>query len=153
MCSDNWRGRSRKTWYQSHFCVTTSNKFRVVFDCSAKFKGVCVNDFLYKGPSMRNSLVGVLIQFRTYLCALISDIRKLYYQCVVEESQQDFMHFLWYKDNDFAQPIVKNKMTCLSFGLIPAQSASLNCLQKTLFENVMFIVKKFLCWRRIIQFP
>ena len=82
-----------KIWYQSHFCVTTSNKFHVVFDCSAKFKGVCVNDFLYKGPSMRNSLVGVLIRFRTYLCALISDIRKLYYQCVVEESQQDFMCF------------------------------------------------------------
>ena len=64
-----------KIWYQSHFCVTTSNKFRVVFDCSAKFQGVCVNDFLYKGPTMRNSLVGVLMRFRIYLCALISDIR------------------------------------------------------------------------------
>ena len=68
-----------KIWYQSHFCVTTSNKFHVpvVFDCSAKFKGVCVNDFLYKGPSMRNSLVGVLFRFRTYLCALISDIKNV----------------------------------------------------------------------------
>ena len=65
-----------KIWYQSHFCVTTSNKFRVVFDCSTKFKGVCVNDFLYKGPSMQNTFVGVLIRFRTYLCALISDIQN-----------------------------------------------------------------------------
>ena len=55
-----------------------------------KFQGVCVNDFLYKGPTMRNSLVGVLMHFRTYLCALISDIRKLYYQCEVKKDQQDF---------------------------------------------------------------
>ena len=116
--------------------LTTSNKFRLVFDCSAKFKGVCVNDFLYKGPGIRNSLVGVLIRFRTYLCAFIFDIKKLYYQCVVEESQQDFMRFLWNKNNDFAQPIVKNKMTRLSFGLLPAQSAALYCLEQTLFDNV-----------------
>ena len=101
--------RHGKIWYQTHFCVTTSKKFRVVFDCSVKFKGVCVNDFLYKGPSMQNSLVGVLIRFRTYMCTIISDIKKLYYQCVVEESQQDFMRFLWYKGNDFSQPIVKIK--------------------------------------------
>ena len=85
--------RYGKIWYQSYFCVNASKKFRVVFDCSAKFKGVCINDFLYKGPSMQNILVGVLIRFRTYMCALISDIRKLYYQRVVEKSQQDFLRF------------------------------------------------------------
>ena len=37
--------RYGKIWYQSHFCVNSSKKFRVVFDCSTKFKGVCVNDF------------------------------------------------------------------------------------------------------------
>ena len=52
-----------KVWYQSHFCVNTSKMFRVVFDCSAKFQGVSVNDFLYKGPGIRNSLVGVLTAF------------------------------------------------------------------------------------------
>ena len=28
---------SGNEWYQSHFCVNTSKKFRVVFDCSARF--------------------------------------------------------------------------------------------------------------------
>ena len=73
---------------------------------------------------MRNSLVGVLMRFRTYLCALISDIRKLYYQCEVQKNQQDFLRFLWYQDNDFNKPIVKSKMTRLSFGLLLAQSDS-----------------------------
>ena len=67
-----------KIWYQSHFFVSCRKKFRVVFDFSTKFKGVCINNFLYKGPSMRNSLVGVLTRFHTYMHALISDIRKLY---------------------------------------------------------------------------
>ena len=49
--------RPGKIWYQSHFCVSTSNKFRVVFDCAARFRGVNLNDFMYKGPGMRNNLV------------------------------------------------------------------------------------------------
>ena len=101
--------RYGKIWYISHFCVTTSNKFRVVFDCSAKFQGVCVNDFLYKGANMRNNLIGVLTGFRTYMCALISDIRKLYYQCVVKNKHQHLLRFLWYEDNDNENPIKKIK--------------------------------------------
>ena len=84
---------------------------------------------------MRNSLVGVLTRFRTYVRALISDIRKLYYQCVVKKSDQDFLRFLWYKDNDFSKPIVINKMTRLSFGLLPAQSTALYCLEKMILDN------------------
>ena len=51
---------SGKMWYQSHFCINASKKFRVLFDCTARFKGVSVNDFLFKGLLMHNSLVGVL---------------------------------------------------------------------------------------------
>ena len=39
-----------KMWYQSHFCINTSKKFRVVFDCSAKQQGVSVNSFLLIRP-------------------------------------------------------------------------------------------------------
>lgn len=40
------------------------NKIRVVFDCSAQFKGLSLNSMLYKGPDLTNSLVGVLTRFR-----------------------------------------------------------------------------------------
>ena len=105
----------------------------MVFDCSAKYENVSVNDYLYKGHGMRNSLVGVLTTFCVYLYALISDICKLYYQCVVRE--EDFLHFLWYKNNDPSLPIIPQKLTRLSFGLLPAQSASLYCLEKALFDD------------------
>ena len=84
---------------------------------------------------MRNSLVGVLTRFRIFKHDLISDIKKLYYQCVVKSSDQEFLRFFWYKDNDINQPIVEYKMTRLSFGLLPAQSASLYCLDHAIQDN------------------
>ena len=84
---------------------------------------------------MRNSLVGVLTRFRLYKYALISDIRKLYYQCLVDKNDQDFLRFLWYKNNDPSQPIVPCRMMRLSFGLLCVQSAALFCLEKALKDN------------------
>ena len=50
---------------------------------------------------------------------------------------KDFLRFLWYEGNDFTKAIIKNKMTRLSFGLLPAQSAALYCLEQTIFDNPM----------------
>ena len=47
-----------KTWYLLHH--STVNKFRVVFDCPAKFKGLSINEKLLQGPDLNNNLTGVL---------------------------------------------------------------------------------------------
>ena len=118
-----------KTCYHSHFCIKTSKKFCVVFDCTARHLNVNLNDFLYKGPVVQNSLIGVLTHFRFYLHALISAINKLYYQCVVDENDQYFLRFLWFQDNDPSKPVVHCRMTRLSFGLLFVRSAVLYCLE------------------------
>ena len=43
-------------WYIPHHGVyhPKKNKIRVVFDCSAKFKGTCLNDHLLSGPDLTN---------------------------------------------------------------------------------------------------
>ena len=51
------KGRTSNTWYQAHFNVNTSGKFRVVFDCAARYKNKNLNDFSVSGRCMRNSLV------------------------------------------------------------------------------------------------
>ena len=38
-------------------------KIRVVFDCSAQYAGISLNQKLLQGPDLTNSLVGVLCRF------------------------------------------------------------------------------------------
>ena len=45
------------------------------------------------------------------------------------------MRFLWYKDNDFNKPIIEHKMPRLSFGLLPAQSDSMYCLDQAILDD------------------
>jgi len=54
-------------WYLPHHGIyhpRKPDKLRVVFDCSAKFHGVSLNDTLLTGPDLINPLVGVLCRFR-----------------------------------------------------------------------------------------
>ena len=53
----------------------------------------------------------------------------------MRKEDQDFLRFRWYKNNDSWLEIVPQKVTRLSFSLLPAQSAALYCLEKTLFDN------------------
>ena len=59
------------------------------------------------------------------------------------------------KNNDFSMPLIANKMTRLNFGLFPAQSAALFCLEQALLDNeinasqltIITALKSFLCGR------
>ena len=69
-------------WCRPHHAVLhpkKPDKLRVVFDCAAKFKGVCLNDVLMPGPCLTNELVGVLIRFRMERVALTGDIRSMFH--------------------------------------------------------------------------
>ena len=59
----------------------------------------------------------------------------MFYQCVDDPEDQDFLHFLWFKGNDPTDPIVPCCMTCLSSGLGCAQSTAMFCLESTLLVN------------------
>lgn len=56
------------------------NKLRVVFDGSAKFNGMSLNNTLLTGPDLIKSLVGVLCRFRREEVAVICDVEKMFHQ-------------------------------------------------------------------------
>ena len=61
--------QAKRVWYLPHHGVVTSkkpDKLRVVFNCSAKFKGESLNEKCLQGPDLNNNLVSVLLNFRVH---------------------------------------------------------------------------------------
>ena len=54
--------------------VNKPRKVRVVFNAGAKFQSTSLNENLFKGPDLWNSLIIVLIRFRKEEFALCGDI-------------------------------------------------------------------------------
>lgn len=68
---------NQQVWYIPHHGVyhpKKPNKIRVVFDCSAQFKGESLNKHLLQGPDMTNNLTGVLCRFRKEPVAFMCDV-------------------------------------------------------------------------------
>ena len=102
-----------KIWYLSHFGVYHPRKpdqIRVVFDSSAEFQGVSLNEELPLGPDLMNSLSGVLIHFRQENVTTMCDIEQMFHSFHVAPEHQNFLHFPWFKDNNQSKEIIKNKM-------------------------------------------
>ena len=91
--------RSKMTWYLPHHPVVNANKpnkCRVVYDAAAKFDGTSLNDQLYQGPDLANSLTRVLIRFREEEIAITADLEAMFHQVKVLPRDADALRFLWW---------------------------------------------------------
>ena len=87
----------QEVWYLPSFGVYHPKKpeqIRVVFDSSAAYQGVSLNDVLLRGPDMNNTLIGVLMRFRRELVAITADVQHMFHCFVVKEDHRDFLRFL-----------------------------------------------------------
>ena len=55
------------------------SRIRVVFDCSAVYKGTSLNKNLLQGLDLMNSLMGVLCRFRLETVALTCDAKRMFH--------------------------------------------------------------------------
>lgn len=99
---------SNKVNYLTHHPVRNPkkpDKVRRVYNAAAKFDGKSLNDFIYTGPDLLNSLFGVLLRFRQGKIALCSDIKDMFLQMRVTEEDLPALRFL-YRDSDDKEPDV-----------------------------------------------
>ena len=86
-------------WYLPHFPVLRpdkpTTKTRIVFDASAKFSDVSLNDIVLQGPKLQQDLFAVLLRFRRNPVALICDIQEMYLQIKLRPEDQPYHRFLW----------------------------------------------------------
>lgn len=120
--------RDKENWYLPIFGVyhpQKPGKIRVVFDSSAQFDGVCLNEVLLSGPDLNNTLLGVLLRFRKEPVAVTADIEQMFYCFVVQEDHRDYLRFLWYKDNDLGKDVVDYRMRVHVFGNSPSPAVAI----------------------------
>ena len=118
-------------WYIPHhgvFHPQKPGKLRVVFDCSASFKGESLNKQLLKGPDLNSNLAGLLCRFRKDRVAVTCDIQKMYHQFRVHDKDRKYLRFLWYKEN--STDITDYQMNVHLFGATSSPSCAIYGLRK-----------------------
>ena len=127
-----------KTWYLPHHAVfhpAKPGKVRVVFDCSAKYRGSSLNDHLLQGPDFTNSLVGVLTRFRQETVALMSDVEAMFHQVRVKPDDCSALRFLWWPNGNLSSEPEEFMMTVHLFGGVSSPSCANFALRKTADDN------------------
>lgn len=74
--------QDQEQWYLPIFGVYHPKKpgqLRAVFDSSAKYDNISLNDVLLSGQDLTNSLLGVLLRFRKEPVAMMGDIEQMFY--------------------------------------------------------------------------
>ena len=119
---ENWPGAVN---YVTHHGVenpaSNSTPHRIVSN-SALINNVCgksLNQILMKGPNCLNSLIKVLIKFRSYETALIYDLSKAYYHLHTGPVEKYTRLVVW-RDCDSSTEWKTYGFDCTAFGDIPA---------------------------------
>ncbi|KAH7694803.1 Zinc knuckle family protein, partial [Aphelenchoides avenae] len=89
--------------YLAHHPVFRADKptqLRIVFDGSARSgPGTrSLNDCLHPGPSLLESLIGILLRSRIASVLILGDIEKAFLQIGLRPEDRDVTRFLWLKD-------------------------------------------------------
>ncbi|XP_061191695.1 uncharacterized protein LOC133199905 [Saccostrea echinata] len=126
-----------RVWYLPHhgiYHTKKPGKIRVVFDCSAVFRGVSLNSQLPQGPDLTNSLLGVL-RFRQERIAVQGDIESMFHQVAVPEEDRDCMRFFWWKDGNLSAEPKQYRMKVHIFGAVSSPTCCNYALKKTAEEH------------------
>ena len=88
-----------QVWHLPHFPVLrpekSTTKTRIVFDASAKFNDLSLNDIVLQGLKLQSDLFAVLRRFRRDPVALMCDIKEMYLQIKLKPEDRPYHRFLW----------------------------------------------------------
>ncbi|XP_049322874.1 uncharacterized protein LOC125782565 [Astyanax mexicanus] len=130
--------KDEECWYLPIFVVYHPRKpsqIRVVFDSSARWDGVSLNDVLLKGPDLNNSLLAVLIRFRKDAVAFMADIQQMFHCFIVRPEDRNFLRFFWFQDNNPNNQIVECRMRVHVFGNSPSPAVAIYGLRHAAQEE------------------
>lgn len=121
-------------WYLPHFGVyhpRKPGKIRVVFNSAGETDGMSLNKLLLSGPDLTNSLLGILLRFRSDAVASTSDIEQMSHSFIVHDDHRDFLRVFWHKDNNPDGEVIEYRMRVYIFGNTSSPAIATCGLRKT----------------------
>ncbi len=126
------QGQPGMVWYIPHHGVYhLKKKLRVAYDCSAKYHGKALNDWLLQGPDLTNSLVGILCRFREKPVAITCDVEGMFHQVGVNHENRDLLRFLWWENGDTSTEPRGYRMTVHLFSATSSPACTNFALKST----------------------
>ncbi|XP_033761542.1 uncharacterized protein LOC117343309 [Pecten maximus] len=125
---------SDEVWYLPIFGVYHPQKpdqIRGVFDSSATYNGISLNQVLLSGPNLTNELLGILLRFRKDRVAFAADIEQMFYSFLVREDHRDYLRFFWYRNNNPNLELIEYRMRAHVFGNSPSPAVANYGLKKS----------------------
>ena len=125
---------NEKAWYLPHHPVLNPRKpgkVRIVFDCAAKHRGICLNDALMQGPDLVNSILSVLTRFRRERIALAADVESMFHQVRIKEEDRDSFRFVWWPNGNLSSPPTVHRMLVHIFGATSSPCCATYCLRQS----------------------
>ncbi|XP_055615325.1 uncharacterized protein LOC129761616 [Toxorhynchites rutilus septentrionalis] len=108
---------------------STTTKFRVVFDGSAKTTtNRSLNDALLTGPVIQDDLFELMIRSRKNAVALVADIEKMYRQIRVHPDDACLQRILWRFTS--SESIKVYELQTVTYGLSPSSFIATRVLQQ-----------------------
>ena len=156
--------QGEECWFLPTFGVyhpQKPNKIRVVFDSSAQYSGVSLNNVLLTGADLNNSLIGVLLRFRKEPVASMANIQQMFHGFMVREDHRNYLRFLWHKDNDVNKEVIDYRMKVQVFGNSPSPAIAVYGLRKAIqagakehgTDTVKFVERHFYVDDGLISLP
>ena len=81
----------------------TTRKTHIVFDASAKYQGVSLNDVISQEPNLQRDLFHGFRRSRKHPVALVCEIADMYLRIEIAPEDRPFHWFLW-RDLDQQKP-------------------------------------------------
>lgn len=102
-------------YYTPHHGVLSSNKFRVVFNASAKTtSGLSLNEVQLVGEKLQPDLFLTLMNFRRHRIGITADIEKMYRQVLVHPDDRKYQKILWREHPN--EPIKTFELRTVTYG-------------------------------------
>ena len=105
-----------------------STPWRIMFNSSAKYQGLSLNEYYAKGPSLVNQLLGILIRFTTERYAFVGDISKMFHSIGISLQDQMTHLFLW-RDLQLNREPRAYAMTAVNFSDRPSATIAQTALR------------------------